>query len=1044
VILIGATVDDRTVEPASSGTVTLLFTDLEGSTRLWEQFPDVMADALKRHDALLQSAVEASGGRVVKTTGDGMMAVFGSAVDAVTASLAAQRDMGREPWGETGPLRVRMGLHAGQVGQRAGDLFGPTVNRAARIMAVGHGGQVLLSASAGALAGEQLPPGASLLDLGEHRLKDLGRPERVFQLVHPDLDASFPPLTTLRPEGAGQPVRTGNLVGRQSELTEIRDRLGDASVRLLTLTGPGGTGKTALAMRVAEDLSSRFPDGVCFVDLSNARDTNAVLVAIARSIGLGEVIDRPLQEELTDRLRRRRMLLILDNFEQVTEAAGALAQLLSDCPELIVLATSREALHLRAEHVFPVPPLALPPAAPGHATALQVAAYAAVELFVDRAQAVRPDFRLTDDNAAAVVEICRRLDALPLAIELAAARLRLFSPEVLRDRLGDRLGLLRSGPRDLPERHQALRATMDWSYGLLEPGEQRLFEFLAVFADAEIGAVEAVAAQVDALDALEGGAADILDGLFSLADKSLIRQVDLPGREPRVAMLETIREFAADRLAQRPEFNARARRAHATYFADAARRWRSELTGNRREAALAALAVDIANLRIAWAFWVAARDIEQLDKLADSLLILNDSRGWYLDTVGLTTDMLEVLEASPLAPDRVGQEIALRTSLARALMATKGFTQEVEDAFTGAVELFERGVDVRQQFSVLRGLATLYEFRAQFDKAAGLGREILALGERENDPRILLDGHLVLGSTKMFIDDLQGGLDHLDQAIGLSASISARARTTQVGNDPRVASLTTSAFTLWLLGYPDRAVERMDAALVLAVELEHPFTAVYARFHAGLLNLWLREPDLAFEKATGLLEIADEHDFRTWSAAGGCLLGAAQVGLGHFEEGLANIRTGMDLYRGRRSPLVFWPMLLYIYAGASYGVGTPASGLPSIESAIELMSPGAGTTLIPELHLLKGDLLAAIAAGDESGGTGAEDWYRLAFDRAGELGARMTRLRAATRLARLASARGKPEEAAGLLGPIYATFTEGFATADLREAKDVLEAAGVP
>ncbi len=1041
-ILIGATVDDRNVEPASAATVTLLFTDIEGSTRLWEQFPGAMAAALKRHDGLLQSAIEASGGRVVKTTGDGMMAVFGSAVDAVTASLAAQRDLGTEPWGEMGPLRVRMGLHAGQVERRAGDLFGPTVNRAARIMAVGHGGQVLLSASAGALAGEQLPPGASLLDLGEHRLKDLGRPERVFQLVHPDLQASFPALTTIRPEGAGQPVRTVKLVGRQTELKEIQDRLGDPSVRLLTLIGPGGTGKTSLALRVAEDLASRFPDGVCFVDLSNARDTNDVLVAVARSIGLGEVIDRPLQEELTERLRRRRMLLILDNFEQVTEAAGALAQLLSDCPELTVLATSREALHLRAEHVFPVPPLALPPADSGHATALQAGSYEAVELFVDRAQAVRPDFRLTDDNAPAVVEICLRLDGLPLAIELAAARLRLFSPEVLRDRLGDRLGLLRSGPRDLPERHQALRATMDWSYGLLEPGEQRLFEFLAVFAGAGIGAVEAVAAQVDALDALDGIAADILDGLFSLADKSLIRQVDLAGQEPRVAMLETIREFATDRLDQRPEFRAEARRAHATYFADAARRWRAELTGNQRETALAVLAVDIANLRIAWAYWVAARDIEQLDKLADSLLILNDSRGWYLDTVGLTTDMLEVLGTSPSAPDRVGQEIALRTSLARALMATKGFTQEVEDAFTGAVDLFERGGDARQQFSVLRGLATLYEFRAQFDKAAGLGREILALGERENDPRILLDGHLVMGATKMFIDDLQGGLDHLDQAIALSASVPARARAMQVGNDPRVASLTTSAFTLWLLGYPDRAVERMDAALALAVELEHPFTAVYARFHAGLLNLWRREPDLAFERASALLEIADEHDFRTWSAAGDCLLGAAQVGLGRFEEGLANIQTGMELYRGLRSPLVFWPMLLYIDAGASYGVGAPASGLPSIDAAIELMSPGAGTTLIPELHLLKGDLLAAMAAVDGNGVAQAEDWYRRAFDRAGELGARMTQLRAATRLARRARARAEPDDATRLLGPVYATFAEGFTTADLREAQDVLAAEG--
>ena len=578
------------VDSQPTGTITFLFTDLEGSTRLWEQFPEGMKGALMRHDAILRAAIEASGGRVVKATGDGMMAVFGSAVDAAAAGLAAQRALAQEPFAETGPLRVRMGLHAGQAEQRAGDFFGPTVNRTARIMAAGHGGQVLLSMSAAALAGERLPSGAGLLDLGEHRLRDLGRPEHVFQLVHPDLASSFPPLAVPGPALANLPVRDAELVGRHTELEQIRDRLEDASVRLLTLIGPGGTGKTTLAIRVAADLSPGFPDGVCFVDVSNARDTNAVLVAIARAVGLGEIMDRPLQEELTDRLRDRRLLLVLDNLEQVTEAAGAVAQLLRDCPGLTVLATSREALHVRAEHVYPVPPLGLPPAGPHKASALQVGGYEAVQLFIDRARAVRPDFQLTDGNAAAVAEICRRLDGLPLAIELAAARLRLFSPDVLRDRLGDRLGLLRSGPRDLPERQQTLRATMDWSYELLEPGEQRLFEFLAVFADAELAAVEAVA---DRLGPVDGIHLDVLDGLAGLAEKSLVRQVDVPGSEPRVAMLETIREFAADRLDQRPDVGARARRAHATHFADVARRWRGDLTGDQREAALAAMTADV-------------------------------------------------------------------------------------------------------------------------------------------------------------------------------------------------------------------------------------------------------------------------------------------------------------------------------------------------------------------------------------------------------------------------------------------------------------------
>ena len=1017
--------------------MTFLFTDIEGSTRLWERFPDPMKGALRRHDAILRGAIEASGGRVVKTTGDGMMAVFASAADGATASLAAQRDLTREPWADTGPLRVRMGLHAGQADERAGDFFGPTVNRTARIMAAGHGGQVLLSAAAGALAQAGLPDGASLLDLGEHRLKDLGRPEHVFQLLHPDLGATFPPLAALRPATADLPARVAELIGRQAELSQIREHLEDASIRLLTLSGPGGTGKTTLAIRVAEELESTYPDGASFVDLSSARDTNAVLVSIARAVGLDDVIERPLHDELTDRLRGRRMLLVLDNLEQVTEAAGTVARLLRDCPGLTVLATSREALHVQAEHVYPVPPLGVPPAGPGQASAVRIGSYESVQLFVDRARAVRPDFRLTDDNAPAVAEICRRLDGLPLAIELAAARLRLFSPDVLRDRLGDRLALLRSGPRDLPERQQTLRATMDWSYDLLEPGEQRLFEFLAVFADASIAAVEAVAARVDAVDGVE---LDPLDGLAGLVEKSLIRPIDVPGSEPRVAMLETIREFAADRLDQRPDFGSRAHRAHATYFADIADRSRLDLTGNEREAALAALAADGANLRIAWAYWVAAGDLEQLDKMADPLMILDDARGWYVDTVGLTSDMLAVLGTTASSPDRIGREIALRTSLARALMATRGVTQEVEDAFTGALELFERGADVRQQFSVLRGLASLYVFRGQLDLGARLGEQILALGERERDARMLIDGHLLVGAYMMSLVDLQGGLDHLDTAISLFPSVPTRARTARVGNDPRVACYTTSAFTLWLMGYPDRAVERVNAALALAVELEHPFTSAYARFHAGLLHFWRRDTDIALDRAVGLLEVAEEHGFRIWTAAGSCLQGSALVGLGRFAEGLASMRSGMDLYQELRSPPVFWPFLLFLDAGASHRAGQSADAIGPLDAAIEIMSQGTGHTMLPELHLLKGDLLAALATDGESRRTVAGPWYRLAFDRAVELDARMTQLRAATRLGRLWLADGETEAVAGKLGPVYATFTEGFATADLLEAQALLAA----
>ena len=1028
----------RGVDIKPTATITFMFTDLEGSTRLWELHPESMKVALSRHDAILRDAIEAAGGRVVKTTGDGLMAVFSGAIDAATASLAAQRGLIAEPWGETGPLRVRMGLHCGQAEQRGGDFFGPTVNRAARIMAAGHGGQVLLSASAGSLATELLPVGATLIDLGEHHLKDLGRPEHLFQLAHPDLPSTFPPLVTVRRAGTDLPARIAELVGRRDEIAQITTRLADGAVRLMTLVGPGGTGKTTLAIRVARDLAPRFADGVSFVDLSSARDANAVLVAIARAVGLGEIIDRSLEDELVERLRDRRTLIVLDNLEQVTEAARVVARLLSECERLTVLATSRQALHVRAEQVFPVLPLGLPPAGRGAASARTVGGYEAVQLFIDRARVVRPDFELTDDNAPAVAEICRRLDGLPLAIELAAARLRLFSPEVLRDRLGDRLGLLRSGPRDLPERQQTLRAAMDWSYELLEPGEQRLFELMAVFAEADIAAVEAVA---ESLGEVDGVALDVLDGLAGLVEKSLLRQIDVPGGEPRVTMLETIREFAADRLDQRPDLASRARRCHATWYAGMARRLRDDLVGGGREAALAALGADAGNLQRAWACWVEERDLEQLNGLAAALLILNDAHGWYLDTVNLASDMLAVLAAAGSSPDAVNQEIALRTTLARALIATKGYTPEVEAVLAGVLELFERGADVRQQFSVLRGLASLYVFTARLQESARLGREILALGEAQHDARMLIDGHLLVGTTLMSFDDLAGGLEHLDAGIALFADRPAASRTVTVGTDSRVSSLTTSGITLWLLGRPDRAAERADAALALAAQLDHPFTSAYARFHAGILRHWRREPGLTLDLATGLLDLAEEHEFRIWTAAGSVLLGAAQVELDRVDEGLGNIRSGIGLYGELRSPPVFWPFLLFVAARANASAGLIADGLRAIDTSIEIFGADSAASMLPELRIARGDLLTA-GGGNGSDAGDAEACYRLALNRSAELGARMSQLRAATRLARLRVADGEPAAGADLLGPVYDSFTEGFDTADLREAREVLEAIG--
>src|SRR3954447_16270981 len=748
----------QTAEPnyLAVGTVTLafLFTDIAGSTRLWERQPVAMTDALARHDGILTNAIGSAAGTVVKTTGDGMMAVFATAADAVDAAITAQHALSTTEWGETGPLHVRMGINAGDAERRGDDYFGPTINRTARLMGVGHGGQVLLSAAAAALCAERLPAGATLRDLGEYRLRDLGRPERVFQLVHPDLETAFPPLTTFD-NVASLPVATTQFVGRRTELDAVERRLEDPAIRLLTLTGPGGTGKTSLAIRAAADQMERFRDGVSFVDLSAVRDADAVLAAIGRAVGVGEAQVRSIRVELAERLRERQVLLVLDNFEQVMSAAWVTTELLDECPQMKLLVTSREPLRVRIEHVYSVPPLGLPPAVRHRVTAAELEPIESIQLFVDRARSVRPKFHVSHDNAAPGAGIGRRLDGLPPAIELAAARLRLFSPDALRDRLGSRLELLRSTTRDVPERQQTLRATIEWSYALLEPAEQRVFEQFAVFADADIRAIEST---VD-------DSADVLESLASLIEKSLVRQVDVAQGEPRVRMLETIREYAREQLDRRPEADA-IRRAHATYYAEIAAALKDDLVAGDRDRVLAAMKVEVGNLRIAWHYWVAQSDLGRLGNLAGSLLSLNEARGWYQDTVDLTTDMLDVLSRTAATPAYVGKEIALRLTLARALVVTRGFTPEVVDAYTHALELFERGESSEgQHYSILRGLANLYMLRSEFDKAAGIGEKILALAQTGGDSAMEVDGHLIVGATKAFTGQLPAGLEHLDTSI---------------------------------------------------------------------------------------------------------------------------------------------------------------------------------------------------------------------------------------------------------------------------------------
>ncbi len=536
-----------------TGTVTFLFTDVEGSTRLWELHPEAMKPVLVRHDAALQEAIEANRGLIVKTTGDGCHAVFETALNALLAALAAQHALQADPWTEILPqvLRSRMGVHSGEAEVRAGDYYGPALNRAARLMSAGHGGQVLVSATTAELVRDLVPTGTALIDLGEHRLKDLIRPEHVFQLAHPDLQADFPPLHSLDAYPNNLPIQATSFVGREREIAEASRML--SAARLLTLTGSGGTGKTRLALQLAADVLPSFPDGVWLAELAPLASPDLVLQTVAAAYGLREIPGIPLLDLVTDYMRSKRLLLVLDNCEHLIEACAQLADhFLRTCPDVKLIASSREALGIAGEVSYRVPSLSLPDLA--DPTQASLAKCEAVQLFLERAAAVNPRFALTESNAPAIAQICRRLDGIPLALELAAARTRAFSGEQIASRLDDRFRLLTGGSRTALPRQQTLRALIDWSYDLLSEPERVLLLHLSVFVGGwTLEAAEAVCPDLD-----------VLDLLAQLVNKSLVI-ADEQGGQVRYRLLETVRQYARDRLFESGEMTA-VRDRHLDYF----------------------------------------------------------------------------------------------------------------------------------------------------------------------------------------------------------------------------------------------------------------------------------------------------------------------------------------------------------------------------------------------------------------------------------------------------------------------------------------------
>ncbi len=599
--------------PLPTGTVTFLFTDIEGSSRLWENHGDAMAVALARHDALLREAFEGRGGNIFKTIGDAFCVAFPVAVGALEGAVTAQRLLRDEPWQDIDGIKVRMGLHTGSAESRDSDYFGPVLNRVSRLLAAAHGGQVLLTLATEELVRDHLPEGVSLRDLGERRLRDLNRPERVFQAVAPDLPAEFPALRSLEIFPNNLPVQLTSFIGREKEMNEVKRLLG--TTHLLTLRGTGGTGKTRLSMQVAADLLDQFPDGVWLIELATISDADQAAPAIAAAL---QVRDEPGQQmllTLTNYLRNKKLMLLLDNCEHlIVECARIAETLLRACPGLQILATSREPLGIAGERTWPVPSLSIPESwreeIRGDHAAERLTQYESVRLFIDRATALRPGFRVTNENAPFVAEICWRLDGIPLAIELAAARIRILSIDQIASRLNDQFRLLTGGSRTALPRQQTLRALIDWSFDLLSDQERILLRRLCAFAGGRtLQAIEAVCSD----DTLQDW--EIIDVLTTLADKSLVTVEKAPGKEPRYTFLESVWKYGREKLAEAGELDA-LRTRHLEYFLKVAAEAAPHLLGHEQFQWLERLQPDFYNFRYALD---ASLEIEGLAPLGLSL-----------------------------------------------------------------------------------------------------------------------------------------------------------------------------------------------------------------------------------------------------------------------------------------------------------------------------------------------------------------------------------------------------------------------------------------
>jgi predicted ATPase/class 3 adenylate cyclase/Tfp pilus assembly protein PilF len=805
-----------------AGTVSFVFTDIEGSTQLLQQLGPRYADALLAHQRLLRAAFAAHSGYEVDTQGDSFFVAFATAPDALVAAVDAAQALAQHAWPEGTSLRVRMGLHSGApqlVGTR---YIGLDVHRAARIAAAGHGGQILLSEAMAGLVRHDLPGDLTLRDLGAHRLKDLQQAEHIYQAVLADLPSDFPALRSLEAHPHNLSIQTTPLLGREREVAAVCALLRRADVRLVTLTGPGGIGKTRLSLQVAAELLDAFPDGVWQVRLSRLTDPALVIPTIATTLDLKERGGTPLTDVLRGYLRDKQLLLVLDNFEQVAKAAPQIGDLLAASPSVQVLVTSRVTLHLSGEHEYALRPLALPD--PQHLPPPErLSQYAAVALFIERAQAAQADFAVTNATAPAVAEICARLDGLPLAIELAAVRVKLLPPPALLKRLEHALPVLTGGARNLDARQQTMRNTLAWSYELLSADERRLFRRLAVFVGGcTLEAAEAVCAAPLGVD--------VLDGLSRLVDHSLVQQRE-EGGEARFVMLHIIREFALERLEASGEAEA-VRRSHLAFHSGLAELAYQQYIDPQRDqsaATFARLDREHDNVRAALGFVRAQVDasVNRADgvegvRMAGALGYFWWRRGYLSEG----REWLEGLLASAFDEQNQAVDASMPPAALTRALERAGYLALWQNDYVQATRRLESALVLARDAGVSaiaadaqHALALVAFYQGDLERARMVFAEEVEQARAQQEPYLLARAILNLGIVADYLGELNQAAAAFEEALALDRQRHSTDVHLDIGNLGHLALRQ---------GALDRAEVLFNEALVLSKQASDKIMMVYS------------------------------------------------------------------------------------------------------------------------------------------------------------------------------------------------------------------------